>query len=183
MVTEDAYATLQTAYAALHAENATLREQLARAVQRISELEAKKTPPPAFVKANTLAVTKRERKRRAPEANHARRREEPTVVVRHALTTCPDCGNRLGGVHVGRRRQVVEIAPPPPVVVTDHQVERGWCAQCQRWREAKLDLRGQTLGQGRLGSGWRVWWPICARRCGCPRAASSARWPICTGCG
>lgn len=147
MVTEEAYAALQ-------AENATLRAQLAQAVQRISELEAKKTPPPAFVKVNTpVAVTKRERKRRAATANHARRRDEPTVVERHPLTTCPDCGNRLGGVYVARHRHVVDLPPPPAVVITDHEIERGWCAQCHRWREAPLDLRGQAVGQGRLGVG------------------------------
>jgi len=90
---------------------------------------------------------------RAAETNHARRRETATVVERHAVTTCPDCGNRLGGVHVGRRRQVVEVPPPPAVVVREHEIERGWCAQCQRWREAPLDLHGQVVGQGRLGSG------------------------------
>ncbi len=146
MVTDEAYAALQ-------AENAALREELATALQRIHELEAKKTPPPSFVKANTPAVSKRERKRRAPEANQARRREEPSVVVARALPTCPDCGGRLGGVHVGRRRQVVDLPPPAAVVVTEYQLERGWCSACGTWREARVDLAGQTLGQGRLGIG------------------------------
>lgn len=141
------------AYAALHAENAALREQLAQALQRISELEAKKKTPPSFVKGNTPAVTKRARKRRAPEDNRARRREQPSVVVVHPLTTCPDCGNRLGGLHVGRIRQVVDLPPPAAVVVTEHQAQKGWCSACGRWRVARLDLRGQTLGQGRLGVG------------------------------
>ncbi|HEV2236573.1 MAG TPA: IS66 family transposase [Ktedonobacterales bacterium] len=146
MVTEEAYAALQ-------AENATLREELATALQRIRELEAKKTPPPSFVKANTPALSKRERKQRAPEANQARQREEPSVVVREALPMCPDCGGRLGGVHVGRRRQVVDLPPPAAVVVTEYQLEKGWCSACQQWREARVDLTGQTLGQGRLGIG------------------------------
>ncbi len=160
MVTDEVFAALQTAYAALQAEHhalqqqvATLSGQLATAMQRIGELEAKKTPPPSFVKANTPAVTKRERKRRAPEANRARRREEPNVVVRQALPTCPDCGGRLGGVHVGRRRQVVDLPPPAAVVVTEYQLERGWCSACGTWREARVDLAGQALGQGRLGIG------------------------------
>src|SRR5487761_1563622 len=146
MVTDEVYAALQ-------AENAALREQLATALQHIRELEAKKTPPPSFVKANTPAVTKRERKRRAPEANQARRREEPSVVVRQALPTCPDCGGRLGGMHVGRRRQVVDLPPPAAVVVTEYQLERGWCSACGTWREARLEVAGQTLGKGRLGVG------------------------------
>lgn len=153
MVTDEAYQTLQAENAALRQQVAELTAQVAAAVQRISELEAKKTPPPAFVKAATPALPKRERKRRASEHNRTRRREEPTVVVTHALTTCPDCGGRLGGVHVGRRRQVVDLPPPVALVVTEHQAQKGWCSACRRWREAPLDLRGQTLGQGRLGVG------------------------------
>lgn len=146
MVTDEAYATLQ-------AENAALREELATALQRLHELEAKKTPPPSFVKVNTPALSKRERKRRAPEANRARRREEPTVVIEQALPTCPDCGGRLGGLHVGRRRQVVDLPPPAAVVVTEYQLQKGWCSACRRWHEASVDLAGQALGQGRLGIG------------------------------
>jgi transposase len=146
MVTDEAYAALQ-------AENAALREELATALQRIRELEAKKTLPPSFVKANTPAVSKRERKRRASEANQARQREEPSVVVRQALPTCPDCGGRLGGVHIGRRRQVVDLPPPAAVVVTEYQLEKGWCSACRTWREARVDLTGRALGQGRLGIG------------------------------
>lgn len=151
MVTEEAYAALQ-------AENARLREQLANALQRIAELEAKKTPPPAFVKANVAErpEPRSPRRKRAPEQNRARRREEPSVVVEHPITLCPDCGSQLGGVHVGRTRQVVDLPPPVAVVVTAHRVQRGWCSACGRWREASLDLRGaagQAFGQGRLGVG------------------------------
>lgn len=154
MVTEEAYAALQAEKQALEQQVATLSEQLATAVQRISELEAKKTPPPHFVKANTPAtVSKRERKRRAAETNRARRREEPSVVVKQALPNCPDCGSRLGGVHIGRRRQVVDLPPPAAVVVTEYQLERGWCSACGAWREARVELGGQTLGQERLGVG------------------------------
>jgi transposase len=148
------------ASAALVAENRQLSEQLAAAVQRIgelearvAELEAKKTPPPSFVKANVPARPPKARKPRAPEHNHGRRREPPTQTVLHRLTHCPACGDALGGVHVGRTRQVIELLPPPPVEVIEHQVQRGWCSACRRWREARLDLRGQVLGRGRLGVG------------------------------
>ena len=151
MVSDEMYAALQEQYAALQTDYATLREQLAHAVQRISELEAKKTPPASFVKANTPPSAKRDRKRRAPEHNQARRRETPTDTKAHQLTHCPDCGGRLGGVHVGRRRQVVDVPPPVAVVVTEHAVEKGWCSACHKWHEAPLDLRGAVVGQGRLG--------------------------------
>lgn len=153
MVTDEAYAAVQAENQALQQRVATLSEALATAVQRISELEAKKTPPPSFVKANTPATPKRARKRRAPEANQARRREEPSVVVRQALPTCPACGGRLGGTHVGRRRQMVDLPAPAAVVVTEYQLERGRCSACGTWREAHVDLAGQTLGKGRLGIG------------------------------
>ena len=155
MVTEEAYAALQAENARLRQELGVLREQVADALQRLAELEAKKMPPPPFVKANVAprSEPRPPRRKRAPEQNQARRREVPSVVVEHALTTCPDCGSRLGGVHVGRTRQVVDLPPPPAVVVTEHQVQRGWCSACARWHEAPLDLGGQTLGQGRLGVG------------------------------
>jgi hypothetical protein len=46
---------------------------------------------------------------------------------------------------------VIEIAPPPPVEVTEHVVYHGWCSQCQKWREAPVDVSTEVLRQGRLG--------------------------------
>src|SRR5262249_51145179 len=153
---------------ALRAENAALRaelealtarlihvseqvEQLAAALhaaqQRSEELEATKTPAPAFVKANAPERPKLPRKKRAPEHNQARRREMPTQIIEHRLECCPACQGRLSGVHLARRRQVVDLPPPPPVEVREHQVFRGWCSFCHAWREAPLDLTGQVLGQ------------------------------------
>jgi hypothetical protein len=156
----EALARLRTENAALRRELSALQEQvaqlsaaLAAAQARISELEAKKTPPPAFVKPNVPERPKPPRKQRAPEHNHARRLETPTQIVEHRLQHCPTCQGRLSGVHLGRRRQVVDLPPPPPVEVREHQVFRGWCSFCQAWREARLDLAGQVLGQGRIGVG------------------------------
>jgi transposase len=160
MVSDEVFAALQAENAALREQLAaalqriaTLSEQLATALQRIAELEAKKPPPPPFVKANVPPRPAKPRRKRAPQHNQARRCEEPSVVVTHPITTCPDCGSRLGGIHVGRTRQVIDLPPPPAAVVTEHQVQRGWCSACLRWQEAPLDLRGQTVGQGRLGVG------------------------------
>ena len=78
-------------------------EQLAVAYQRIEELEKQKTPPPAFVKANVKKAQegpKPPRKKRDPKHNHARRREKPTRMVEHRISTCPTCSSRLGGVSV-----------------------------------------------------------------------------------
>ncbi len=131
-----------------------LQEQMAIAHKRIEELEKQKTPPPAFVKANVKKVPasqKKPRKKRDPKHNHGRRREAPTQLVEHPISTCGECGSRLGGVRVARRRQVIEIPPPPVVEVTEHVVYHGWCSQCQKWREAELSVGTQALGQGRLG--------------------------------
>ena len=136
---------------ALQQQLADLTTQLTAAQQRIAELERKKTPPPAFVKTNVPARPKAVRQRRAPEHNQARQRETPTEVVSHPITQCPGCQGRLSGLHVGRRRQVIEVPPPPPVQVTEHQVQCGWCSSCHRWQEAPLDLTGQVVGQGRFG--------------------------------
>ena len=131
-----------------------LEEQLAVAQKRIEELEKQKTPPPTFVKANVKkpeGAEKKPRKKRAAQHNHGRRREAPTRIVEHRIVSCPVCTSRLGGVSVARRRQVIEIPPPPPVEVTEHVVYQGWCSECQKWREASLDVSAQVLGQGRLG--------------------------------
>lgn len=167
MTLEEENATLRAENAALRAELetltahlTTLREQVEQlgaalhtAQERISELEAQKKPLPAFVKANVPERPKQARKKRASEENHARRLETPTQIVEHRLECCPACQGRLSGVHLARRRQVVEVPPPPPVQVTEHQVFRGWCSFCRAWREASLNLAGQVLGQSRVGVG------------------------------
>jgi transposase len=132
----------------------SLQDQLAVAQRRIEELEKQKPPPPGFVKANVKKAApdqRKPRKKRDPKYNHGRRREAPTQIVEHPISTCEDCGSRLGGVSVARRRQVIELAPPPPVEVTEHVVYHGWCSACQKWREAPLDVSGEVVGQGRLG--------------------------------
>ncbi len=48
---------------------------------------------------------------------------------------------------------MIEIAPPPPVEVIEHQVSCGWCSYCRKWREAPLNLSQDVVGQGRLGIG------------------------------
>ncbi len=139
---------------AMQAENQALHEQLAVAHKRIEELEKQKTPPPAFVKANVVkpkAEEKQPRKKREAKHNHARRREVPTVVIEHRIKHCPVCASALGGISVARRRQVIELPPPPPVEVTEHVVYHGWCSQCGTWREAPLDVSQEVVGQGRFG--------------------------------
>lgn len=153
MVTDEQYAAVVAENAELRAQLQVALERMARLEAQVAELHAKKTPPPSFAKAAVPARPPKVRAKRASEQNRARPREAPTQRVEHPIRHCPDCGGALGGVHVGRTRQVVDLPLPPPVEVIEHQVQRGWCSACGKWREAPLDLRGQVLGRGRLGVG------------------------------
>jgi hypothetical protein len=144
----------------LRAENQELKQQLAQALQqlaaaqqRIAELEHQHTDPPPFVKPNrpkSSAPTPK-RKKRAPEHNHGRRRMAPTRRVEHALEHCPDCHYRLQGHSLDYTREVIELPEPQPVEVIEHRVIKRFWPHCQRWHAPKLELRGQVLGQGRIG--------------------------------
>ena len=52
---------------------------------------------------------------------------------------------------LARTREVIDVPPPPPVEVTHHRIYKGWCAGCQKWYEAPVDLHEQVVGQGRIG--------------------------------
>src|SRR5438045_4086161 len=123
------------------------QKQLQQAQFRIAELEKQKTPSPPFVKANK----KKPRKKRESQYNHARKRSVPTQIVEHRIVACPDCHLRLGGISLARCREVIDVPAPPVVEVTDHRIYKGWCAGCQQWYEAPLDLQEQVVGHGRIG--------------------------------
>jgi hypothetical protein len=138
----------------MQAENQALQEQLAVAQKRIEELEKQKTPPAPFVKANVVkpkAEATKQRKKRDAKHNHGRPLETPTRTVDHSIKHCPVCASALGGISVARRRQVIELPPPPAVEVTEHVVYHGWCSHCGTWREAPLDVSREVVGQGRFG--------------------------------
>src|SRR5215469_11321043 len=145
---------LREALSQAQAQVSQVQEHLRLALARIEELEKQKTPPPEFVKANVkkpAAQEKKPRKKRDAKDNHGRRRATPTQIVEHRLLTCPDCHLRLGGISLARVREVIDMPPPPPVEVIHHRIFKGWCAQCQKWHEAPVDLRAEVLGQGRMG--------------------------------
>jgi hypothetical protein len=140
----------------LRVENAALRQQLALALERIAELEAQmdgRAAPAACVKANRALPSepKAPRKKRAAEHNRSRKRMAATQIERHALARCPECAYRLTGESLDYSREVIELPPPQPVAVIEHQVVKRWCPHCGRWCSPALDLTGQVLGQGRLG--------------------------------
>src|SRR6266568_932449 len=145
----------------LRKENQDLREALKQtqellrvALAQIEALEKQKTPPPAFVKADVqkpAAEDNKPRKKREAQHNRARRRAMPTHIVEHHLALCPDCDLRLGGISLARCREVIDVPPSPAVQVTEHRIFKGWCAGCQKWHEAPVDLHAEVLGQGRIG--------------------------------
>ena len=144
---------------ALEEEVKRLRQELAEAHILIAKLQAElehlRADPPPCIKPNTTKAKdkgeKKERRKRAKDQNGARRREIPTQIVQHTIEQCPDCHYPLSRRLLANRRQVIELPPPQPVEITEHQVFKSWCARCQRWHYAPLDLSGQVVGQGRMG--------------------------------
>lgn len=153
MTLRDEIIQLCTENTALVAQVAALEQQLAAALARIAELEQQRPDPPPFVKPNRSQPDepKRPRKQRAAQHNRGRRCETPTRTEPHALEHCPDCHYALRGSSIDDRRQVIELPPPQPVEIIEHQVIKRWCPACQRWHSPKLDLQGQVFGQGRIG--------------------------------
>src|ERR1700752_2959328 len=159
----------------LRAENQELKQQLVQllqqltaAQQRIAELEQPRDDPPPFVKPNRTksADPKPKRKKRAPDHNRGRRGEPPTRIELHAVDRCPDCNYQLRGESIAYTRQVLELPEPPPLEVVEHQVIKRWCPHCARWHSPTLDLRGQVLGQGRIGvriAAWVLFLPTTRR--------------------
>ena len=106
--------------------------------------------PPPFVKPNRSAPERRgPRKKRARNVIPPRKRMAPTPSA--ACAGMPDWDYRLSGESLDYRREVIELPPPQPVEVIEHQIIKRWCPCCGRWRSPKLDLAGQVIGQGRIG--------------------------------
>lgn len=128
-------------------------ERLQQAQEQIAALTKAKPPAPSFVKANRKpkGEEKKARKKREAHFNRGRPRAVPTQIVEHRIVQCPVCHLRLGGISLARRREVIDITPPPQVEVTEHRIFKGWCSGCGKWHEAPVDFSGQVLGQGRIG--------------------------------
>jgi transposase len=141
-----------------------LREELAQARALIAELRAEldrlrsanaEADAPSFVKPNTprskSQTGKQPRRKRAKEQNGARKRDTPTQTIQHKVEQCPTCAYPLRHASLAGQRQVIELPPPQPVDITEHQLYKSWCARCSRWHYASVDLSTQVVGQGRMG--------------------------------
>ncbi len=133
------------AIAALQRQVGQLSQQLAEVTARLKGsgkgfpgLKPQQADPPA------------RRPRKPRPHGFARRKAEPTQRVEHVVETCPDCGIRLRGGAVKRRREVLEI-PSAPVEVIEHAYVERRCPLCrQRWTP-RAELGGVVAGRQRLG--------------------------------
>lgn len=146
-------ALLQEHVAAARAQLQTQAEHSVALEKRIAELEALKTPPPPWAKANRRKPEKADgqmRKPRSADENHGRRRSTPTRIVQHAFDRCPDCNYILRGATVARRREVIEL-PAAPVEVIEHQILKRFCPHCAEYKTPHVSFEGDVLGQSRTG--------------------------------
>jgi transposase len=144
---------------ALRTEVANLKQQLTQALAVIAqlrkELDKYKNEPPSFIKPTTPKpkdkAEKEPRRKRAKDQNGARRRETPTQTIQHKIEQCPHCHYPMQHPQLALRRQVIELSPPQPVEITEHQLYKSWCPRCSKWHHARVDLSTQVIGQGRMG--------------------------------
>jgi len=135
----------------LEAERDADKARISALETRIAELEARKTPPPPWAKANRQRVeTDATRTKRGPEHDHGRHKMTPTRIVQHAYERCPDCQYALSGSAIARRREVIDL-PIVPVEVTEHQIIKRRCPVCRAWKTPSVRLEGEVLGQERIG--------------------------------
>lgn len=148
--------TLEEEVVQLRAELAEARALIASLQQELERLRSERSEPPSFVKAKTPKPKdqseKKPRRKRAKDQNGARRREQnPTQTIQHTVEQCPKCRYPLQHPQLALRRQVIELPPPQPVEVTEHQLFKSWCPRCEKWHHSHVDLTTQVIGQSRMG--------------------------------
>jgi transposase len=130
----------------LHAQIEVLKAEIEELRSQLPGTGAKAVPD--WVKPNRQERRADERKKR--KQSFVRRRQTPTEVHLHASETCPDCGRKLAGGWVHRRRQVIEI-PLTPVRIIEHVVVARHCGVCGKRVIPNLDLSGEVVGTHRVG--------------------------------
>ena len=128
---------------------ATLEARITQLEQRLGASGGKGVPGTKSVAAQRSQASGRPRKKR--DRGYARVRMAPTVIVTHAADHCPDCGTRLLGGWLQRRREVIDL-PLTPVSVAEHRVLARTCPQCHRRVVPHAPLAGVVAGKQRLGA-------------------------------
>jgi len=153
MTAEEEVVLLRAELAKAQALIAQLQTELERVRQQLAKRDSDNPPP--FVKPNTAKskgeANKQPRRKRSKEQNGARRRDTPTQTIQHKVEQCPTCAYPLRHHRLAGQRQVIELPPPQPVEITEHQLYKSWCARCSKWHYASVDLSGQVVGQSRVG--------------------------------
>jgi transposase len=126
---------------------ATLEARIAHLEQRLGSSGGQGVP--GTKPAQRSKASGRPRKRR--DRGYARLRMTPTAIMTHAAEHCPDCGTRLVGGWVQRRREVIEL-PTAPVIVTEHRLLARTCPRCRRRVLPPNPVAGAVAGQQRLGA-------------------------------
>lgn len=143
----------QALVAELQATVATQAATIVRLEQRLRTLEDGDSTPrgmPGHKRQQPEQALPRLRPRRKRALQFTRPRSIPTTRVVHAATHCPDCGTVLAGGSVKRTREVIDLIPAP-AVVTEHRYLERCCPGCGKRVTPRVDLRGQVVGQSRLG--------------------------------
>ncbi len=128
----------------LRQENSTLREQVARLSERISQLEAQLAKdshnshlPPSSDRFQRQPKSLRKKSGKQPggQAGHGGKTlklsETPDQVIVHAVDHCQHCQQDLREVASLQveRRQVIDL-PPKRVLVIEHQAQQKCCPAC-----------------------------------------------------
>lgn len=118
-----------------------LRRRIVQLERRLSELERRSPPPPSWVKPSVSKLDDvPPLKRGAREGHEAHHRAPPPRIddVQDVeLTTCPHCGEDLGGPFAVDER-TVEAIVPGHVRVTKYRIGRYRCRRCRKVRRARL---------------------------------------------
>lgn len=142
---------LRAEHAALKAENAALKAIVAELTARLADIEKKmrrnstnSSAPPSsdgpHVQRPKKPPTGKNRGGQPGQQRTSRSllsADDVDHVAVHAIDGACVCGESAVILRKPERRQVFELPAIRPVV-TEHQLQRGWCAGCRRRRRAAL---------------------------------------------
>src|SRR5258708_1287921 len=150
MTSDERIAELETENARLRADYATLREQVARLLERVQVLEGRlakdshnssKPPSSDGLARKTRSLRRRSGKQPGGQLGHRgetlRLVATPDAVVEHRPPVCMGCQRPLpeaAPVVVRERRQMQDLPPPGRLCVTGHHALPVRCPACQTVR-------------------------------------------------